>query len=240
MSLPPEIIVEVILSPGTSGGVGVIDQPLEVTVARVLPGPPGPQGPPGQDGATTFLALTDTPATFAGNAARLVRVNTSATGLEFRAPEDVRADIGAAGVVHSHTIADVSGLQASLDGKASLVHSHTVADVSGLQVVLDGKAPLVHTHSPSEIVGLIPPSQLAQAGATVGQVLAWNGAAWVPATVEFVSPTDIQFLGVGLLWEDGVAVFWVDETLALFEAPEAVLWQDGLLVAWEDQAVVAW
>lgn len=196
MSLPPEIIVEVILSPGTSGGVGVIDQPLEVTVARVLPGPPGPQGPPGQDGATTFLALTDTPATFAGNAARLVRVNTSATGLEFRAPEDVRADIGAAGVVH--------------------------------------------THSPSEIVGLIPPSQLAQAGATVGQVLAWDGTAWVPTTMEFAPPTEIQFLGVGLLWEDGVAVFWVDETLALFEAPEAVLWQDGLLVAWEDQAVVAW
>jgi hypothetical protein len=72
-------------------------------------------------------------------------------------------------------IADVSGLQTSLDSKqpsgnyASSSHSHTISDVSGLQLALDGKQPSgnyaasSHTHTSSNITdfnssvsGLLP------------------------------------------------------------------------------------
>lgn len=38
---------------------------------------------------------------------------------------------------HGHTIANVTGLQSSLDGKAPVVHSHAISDVDGLQDALD-------------------------------------------------------------------------------------------------------
>ena len=47
------------------------------------------------------------------------------------------ADVGAAAAVHTHAIADVTGLQTALDGKAALVHTHAIADVTGLQAALD-------------------------------------------------------------------------------------------------------
>lgn len=47
--------------------------------------------------------------------------------------------VGAANV-HSHVIADTTGLQAALDGKAPLAHTHVIADTTGLQAALDAKA----------------------------------------------------------------------------------------------------
>ena len=41
--------------------------------------------------------------------------------------------------VHTHSVADVNGLQTALDGKAAKSHKHDVADVNGLQTALDGK-----------------------------------------------------------------------------------------------------
>ncbi|MBK8159113.1 MAG: hypothetical protein IPK59_10225 [Rhodospirillaceae bacterium] len=41
---------------------------------------------------------------------------------------------------HSHVIADVTGLQAAIDGKAAVSHSHAIADVTGLQTALDDLA----------------------------------------------------------------------------------------------------
>lgn len=38
---------------------------------------------------------------------------------------------------HTHSIANVSGLQTALDGKANKTHTHAVADVEGLQTVLN-------------------------------------------------------------------------------------------------------
>ena len=46
---------------------------------------------------------------------------------------------GKAASSHSHSIANVSGLQSALDGKAGTSHSHEISDVSGLQTALDGK-----------------------------------------------------------------------------------------------------
>lgn len=40
---------------------------------------------------------------------------------------------------HTHTIANVTGLQTALDGKAASSHTHTIAQVTGLQTALDGK-----------------------------------------------------------------------------------------------------
>lgn len=57
-------------------------------------------------------------------------------------------------VSHTHTVTDVTGLQAALDAKAAASHSHSISEVSGLQAALDGKAAASHTHSASAISGL--------------------------------------------------------------------------------------
>ena len=62
---------------------------------------------------------------------------------------------------HSHTIADVTGLQGALDGKAASSHTHAIADVTGLQGALDGKAASSHAHTWSQITdkpSTFPPS----------------------------------------------------------------------------------
>lgn len=70
---------------------------------------------------------------------------------------------GKAAAAHTHVVADVTGLQAALDGKqvagsyAAAVHTHAIADVTGLQAALDGKqvagsyAAASHTHAASDI-----------------------------------------------------------------------------------------
>jgi hypothetical protein len=88
---------------------------------------------------------------------------------------------GKANTSHTHTIADVTNLQAALDGKANTTHTHTIANVTNLQAALDTKASASHTHGEADITGTISPSKLAQAGATSGQVLKWNGTVWAPA-----------------------------------------------------------
>lgn len=67
---------------------------------------------------------------------------------------------------HTHTIANVTGLQDELDGKqesgsyAAASHTHTVANVTGLQAALDGKqasgnyAASSHTHTMAQVTGL--------------------------------------------------------------------------------------
>lgn len=52
---------------------------------------------------------------------------------------------------HTHTIANVSGLQAALDAKAALSHTHTIANVTSLQSTLDAKAVLNTSTVPSDV-----------------------------------------------------------------------------------------
>lgn len=40
---------------------------------------------------------------------------------------------------HTHVVADVTGLQAMIDGKSPTSHTHTIAQVTGLQAAIDGK-----------------------------------------------------------------------------------------------------
>jgi len=44
-----------------------------------------------------------------------------------------------AALSHTHSIANVTGLQSALDGKAALAHSHAIGDVTGLQTALDAR-----------------------------------------------------------------------------------------------------
>jgi hypothetical protein len=59
---------------------------------------------------------------------------------------------------HTHTIANVTGLQTALDGKALSTHTHTIANVTSLQTTLDGlesgKASSIHSHNIADVSGL--------------------------------------------------------------------------------------
>ena len=55
---------------------------------------------------------------------------------------------------HTHTIANITNLQDTLDGKASSSHTHTITNVTGLQAVLDGKAASSHTHGDADITSV--------------------------------------------------------------------------------------
>lgn len=103
---------------------------------------------------------------------------------------------GKAAAVHAHVIANVTGLQAALDGKqasgsyAAATHGHTIADVTGLQAALDGKqaagsyAATVHTHEISDVTGLqtaLDGKQATLAAGTEGDVLTYSSGSWVAA-----------------------------------------------------------
>jgi hypothetical protein len=63
---------------------------------------------------------------------------------------------------HDHAIADVTGLQAALDGKSATGHGHAIADVTGLQTALDGKAATSHNHSAADLTsGTLPAGRIA-------------------------------------------------------------------------------
>ena len=71
-------------------------------------------------------------------------------------PADLAAGTVAlfAPAAHGHAVADVTGLQAALDGKAATVHGHALADISGLQAALDGKSDTGHVHVIAQVTGL--------------------------------------------------------------------------------------
>lgn len=63
-------------------------------------------------------------------------------------------------VAHTHTTAQVSGLQTALDGKqpkgdyAAASHTHAMAQVTGLDAALAGKAASSHSHTTAQVSGL--------------------------------------------------------------------------------------
>ena len=75
---------------------------------------------------------------------------------------------------HTHTVAQVTGLQLILDDKAELVHTHDTADISGLDDALlvinnslSFKANAIHTHTIASIDGL---NQLLQNYASIDEL----------------------------------------------------------------------
>jgi hypothetical protein len=55
---------------------------------------------------------------------------------------------------HTHTIAQITGLQNILNGKAATVHTHPMTEIVGLVGALSGKSDISHTHSIPQISGL--------------------------------------------------------------------------------------
>lgn len=55
---------------------------------------------------------------------------------------------------HTHTIADVTGLQTALDDKSNVGHRHKKTDIEDLGSSLDGCAPAVHTHAIADVNNL--------------------------------------------------------------------------------------
>lgn len=65
---------------------------------------------------------------------------------------------GLAPAVHTHAIADVTGLASALSGKADTTHTHAITSVTGLATALSdleaNKAETIHTHAIADIGGL--------------------------------------------------------------------------------------
>lgn len=62
--------------------------------------------------------------------------------------------LGKSDIVHSHTIQQVTGLNAALAEKALVLHTHNTSEVTGLDSAIAGKADLNHVHGVAEITGL--------------------------------------------------------------------------------------
>ena len=104
-------------------------------------GPGGSVGPTGPAGVSKNLVVKlnggttegTNMFTYNGSAAKTVNITPS--------------NIGAAASSHTHTIANITSLQTTLDGKAASSHTHTISQITSLQSTLDGKASTSHTHS---------------------------------------------------------------------------------------------
>jgi hypothetical protein len=59
-----------------------------------------------------------------------------------------------AGQAHQHAMSDIIGLSNAFMGKANASHGHSISDVTGLQNALDSKVNSGHTHSISQITDL--------------------------------------------------------------------------------------
>ena len=106
----------------------------------------------------TKSQITDFPAALKNPTSLSIQLNGgTATAYDGSAAKSINitpAGIGAAASSHTHTIANVTGLQTALDGKAASSHTHTIANVTGLQSALDGKAASSHTHAIANVTGL--------------------------------------------------------------------------------------
>ena len=113
--------------------------------------------------------------------ARTISISGGATGEGvFDGSGDLNLNVKVADDSHKHTVANVNGLQAALDGKAAASHTHPISNVTGLQAALDAKSSQGHGHAISDVAGL--QSALdgkASAGHThtVGQVAGLGSAA---------------------------------------------------------------
>ena len=102
----------------------------------------------------TKSQITDFPTSIKNPTSLSIQLNggtaTTYDGSTAKSINITPAGIGAAASSHTHTIANVTGLQTALDGKAAsghnhdtvyskLNHTHTIANVTNLQTTLDSK-----------------------------------------------------------------------------------------------------
>lgn len=95
-------------------------------------------------GVSSWNDLTDKPTTIAGfaitDAYTKSEVDTSLAGK--------------ANSSHTHTIANVTGLQAALDDKLDVGSTFEISDINGLTTALAGKSNTGHTHAIADVVNL--------------------------------------------------------------------------------------
>ena len=118
--------------------------------------------------AEPLTDLVDIP-TIVGNAGKLLKVNATANGYLWGDPAGTTVSWGdIAGTLSAQT-----DLQNALNAKAALVHTHLEADITDLQAYL-----LNISGSPlSEL------SDVTITANTTGEILKWNGTAWINNTL---------------------------------------------------------
>ena len=149
------------------------------------------------------------------------RLPTGATGTTVALGNHTHTQYAA--TAHTHTIANVTDLQTTLDGKAATGHSHTeyaatahthtIANVTNLQTTLDGKAATAHTHTIANVTGLqtaldgkqaslgfTPVQQGTGVGQTTNAVkIGWSTGGRLKATVDVTDQGNFVFDG-HLIW----------------------------------------
>lgn len=134
----------------------VIEGGLVKVIHVAVQGPGGPEGPPGSG------SITATPPLAYDSGTDTVSIQPGDN------PGDVLRWSGTAWERTPLDFGDLAGIPGSFP---PMPHAHAIADVTGLQGELDGKAAASHGHALGD---------LAQSGASNGQVPIWNGSAWVP------------------------------------------------------------
>jgi hypothetical protein len=76
-----------------------------------------------------------------GSASQVAQVTVNAQGHVTSA-----SNVAISFPAHTHTIDDITGLQAALNGKSNVGHTHAISEVSGLQTALNGKSDVGHNH----------------------------------------------------------------------------------------------
>ncbi len=133
--------------------------------------------------------------------------------LRKRTPAEALADIGAAASAHSHAIADVTGLQTALDARSLTSHNHTLDSLSNTTIT----------------------------SVATGEILKWNGTAWVNNTLAEagIQPLDAdltaiaQISGAGILEKNGSG--WGLRPIDLqtsMEAGSSGKWAKIITLAW--------
>lgn len=157
---PVGLQIQGMIAGGATGTVAVLPATMQPEYARMFPAPAA-----GNTTAYCSVSLDGT--------SMAIRYNSGPTTPSFVAIDVVLPMTG--GDLdptlpelppHEHTIADVTGLQAALDGKANTSHTHGIPGVTGLQSALDGKVdgtdprltdartPTAHQHPVSDVTGL--------------------------------------------------------------------------------------
>jgi hypothetical protein len=106
---------------------------------------------------------------------------------------DIAEEFPRIGIAFTMVGAALDAFTTALAGKAATNHGHAIADVAGLGSALDGKAAASHSHALDSL------SDVASAGASAGQVLAFGSSGWQPVTLNAAS--------VGALPETAVSTF---------------------------------
>ncbi|EAX66637.1 hypothetical protein TVAG_504630, partial [Trichomonas vaginalis G3] len=96
---------------------------------------------------------------------------------------------------HTHTIANITNLQETLNKKSDVGHTHTIANITNLQETLNSKSAVGHTHSISDITNLNVSLEKKADKTYVDDELAYLASALVKkANKEYVDEKDNEII----------------------------------------------